>query len=232
MRSLFLFCVFFVFAAVTGSQAQRISRVNYGIDIGTGFATDIYTPSINYYQNLSFGSFRHVAIGWTGRFSGNIIGGNPALKTIGNPGGQDDEISLKRIVVYNAAFGLTVNFNFEHIEFGANVDLLTISAGKTSKALYKIADLAHATDSSRNFHNQLVTAYPQMASLLPIALKKSAGNSEAYLRFWINQEFGIKLGYQLLNVVYNTENPLNNRQTRFVNQYGMPFAALSFHIQN
>lgn len=227
-----MFCVLLIFTAATGSHAQRISRVNYGIDVGTGFAADIYTPSINYYQNLSFGDFRYVAVGWTGRFSGNIIGGNPVLKTIGNPGGEEDEISLKRIAVYNAAFGLTINFNFEHIELGANVDLLTISAGKTSNALYKIADLVHATDSSRNFHNKLVTAYPQMANLLPIASKKSAGNSEAYLRFWINQEFGIKVGYQLLNVVYNTKDPLNNRQTRFVDQYGMPFAALSFHIQN
>lgn len=231
MRSLFLFVVLLVFATVTGGHAQRISRVNYGIDIGTGFAPDIYTPSINYYQNLSFGNFKYLAIGWSGRFSGNIIGGNPALETIENPGRQD-EISMKRMVVYNAAFGLTLNFNFEHIELGANVDLLNVSMGKTSKVLYKIADLAHATDSIRKFHNNLVTAYPQMANLLPIATKKSAGNSEVYLRFWINQEFGIKVGYQLLNVVYTTKDRLNNGQKRFADQYGMPFAALSFNIQN
>ena len=231
MRSLFLFVVLLVFAAVTGSHAQRISRVNYGIDVGTGFGPDIYTPSINYYQNLSFGNFRYVSIGWTGRFSGSMISGNPVLKTIGNPGDQD-EISLKRIAAYNAAFGVTLNFNFEHIEFGANVDLLNLSAGKTSKVLYKIADLEHATDSSTKFHNKLVTAFPQMASLLPVSTKKSAGNSEVYMRIWINQEIGIKVGYQLQNVVYNTKDPLNNGQKRFVHQYGLPFAALSFRIQN
>ncbi len=231
MRSLFLFVVLLVFAAVTGSHAQRISRVNSGIDVGTGFGPDIYTPSINYYQNLSFGSFRYASIGWTGRFSAGMISGNPALKTIGNPGEQD-EISLKRIAVYNAAFGVTLNFNFDHIEFGANVDLLNLSAGKTSKVLYKIADPLHATDSSGTFHNKLVTAFPQMASLLPVATKKSSGNSEVYMRIWINQEIGIKVGYQLQNVVYNTNDPLNNGQKRFVQQYGLPFAALSFHIQN
>ncbi len=231
MKSLFLFVVLLIFATVTGSHAQRISRVNYGIDVGTGFAPDIFTPSLNYYQNLSFGSFKYVSIGWTGRFSGNIIGGNPVLKTIGNPK-EEDEISLKQIAVYNAAFGVTLNFNFDHIEFGANVDLLNLSAGKTSNVLYKIADLQNATDSIRKFHNQLVTAYPQMAGLLPIATKKSSGNSEVYMRLWINQEIGIKVGYQLVNVVFSTQDPLNNGQKRFVNQYGMPFAALSFHIQN
>ena len=232
MRLLFLLISLFIFTAATTVTAQRISRVTYGIDIGSGFSSGIYTPSFNYYQNLTFGNFPYVGIGWTGRFSGNVIGDNPVLSTIGNPGGEEDEISLKKIVAYNASFGVTVNFDFEHIEFGANVDLLNISMGRTSKVLYNIANLAAATDSSAKFHGTRVDAYPQMANLLPIATRKSAGNSEAYIRLWINQEVGIKLGYQLLNVVYNTADRLNNRQRRFENQYGMPFVALSFHIQN
>lgn len=231
MRSLLLFAVFLVSGWFSVCQAQRISRVTYGIDLGTGFTDNIYTPSLNYYQNLTFGNFKYVGIGWSGRFSGNVIGGNPVLNTLGNPG-EEDEVSLKRIVVYSASLGATVNVNFDHIEFGANVDLVNIAMGKTSKVLYKIADLQTATDSSAKFHNKLVNAYPQMAGLLPVATQKSNGHSEAYLRLWINQEIGIKLGYQLTNVVYTTENPLNNGQKRFVNRYGMPFAALSFHIQN
>lgn len=231
MRFIFLFVLFLIVAATTVSQAQRISRVTYGVDIGSGFASGSYTPSINYFQNLTFGNFRHIGIGWTGRFSGNIIGENPVLKTIGNPAGED-EISLKKLAVYNAAFGVTINFDFDHVEFGANVDLLSLSMGKTSNVLYKIANLQSATDSIKAYDNTLVRAFPQMAGVLPIATKKSAGNSEVYLRLWVNQEFGIKLGYQLLNVVYNTEETLNNGQKRFSNQYGMPFAALSFHIQN
>lgn len=231
MRLVCWLAFFLIVSSSTISEGQRISRVNYGLDLGSGFTSDIYTPNVNYYQNLTFGSFRYIGIGWSGRLSGNIVGGNPVLNTLGNPR-EEDEISLKKAVVYNAAFGFTINFDFDHVEFGANVDLLNISVGKTSKVLYNIANLETATDSSANYHQTLVKAYPQMASLLPIATKKSAGNSEAYLRLWINQELGIKVGYQLLNVVYNTEHPLNNGQKRFVKQYGMPFVALSFHIQN
>lgn len=230
MRPFSLFIFFLIFGGISVSQAQRISRVTYGIDLGTGFSESVYTPSITYFQNLTFGSFRHLGIGWTGRFSGNIVN-DPVLKTMGNPTGED-EISFKRASVYSASFGLTVNVDFDHFEFGANVDLVNISMGRTSKVLYKIADLQSAVDSIASLNNTLVQAYPQMASLLPIATKKSNGNSEVYLRLWINQEFGIKLGYQLLNVVYNSQDPLHNGQTRFVNQYGLPFAALSFHIQN
>jgi hypothetical protein len=230
MRSLSLYIIGLIFFTVSASQAQRISRVNYGIDLGSGFSENALTPSITYYQNLTFGDFRHVGIGWTGRFSGNIIK-DPVLTTLGNPT-TEDEISLKRAAVYSAAFGLTVNFNFDHIEFGANVDLVNISMGKTSKVLYKISDLQAASDSSIKFDNTLVQAFPQLASLVPIATKKSNGHSEVYLRLWINQEFGLKFGYQLQNVVYNSQDPLSNGQKRFVNRYGMPFAALSFRIQN
>lgn len=230
MRLLFLL-TFLLISTFSGLQAQRLSRVTYGLDVGTGFTSDAFTPTINYYQNLTFGNLRFLGIGWTGRFGGNVINGNPVLKTLGNPGEQD-QISLKRIITYDAAFGVTVNFDFEHIEFGANVDLVNLSFGKNSKVLYKIADLQQATDSVKKLHNTLVSATPQSASLLPIATKKSNGHSEAYVRLWINQEFGVKLGYQLMNVVYNTKEPLSNNQKRFVDQYGMPFLALSFHIQN
>lgn len=230
MRKISFILSFLGLITVTGASAQSLSRVTYGVDIGSGFGDKVFTPSINYFQNLTFGNFRYVGIGWTGRFAGTIVN-DPILKTLGTPG-VPDEVSLRRSAVYSAAFGLTINFDFEHIEFGANVDLLNLSMGKTSQVLYKIADLANATDSSAMYHNELVRAFPQMANFLPAATRRSNGNSEAYIRLWINQEFGIKLGYQIQNVVYSTEDPLNNAQRRFVAQYGMPFAALSFHIQN
>jgi len=232
MRFAYGFVLFLIVTFSTVSKGQRISRVNNGLDIGSGFTTNTYTPTINYYQNLTFGNFRYFGIGWTGRLSGNIIGGNPVFETMGNPFGEEDQISLKKAVVYNAAFGFTVNFDFKFVEIGANVDLLNISLGKASNVLYKIANLENATDSIIKYNNTRIKAYPQMANLMPILTKKSAGNSEAYLRLWINQEVAVKVGYQLLNVVYSSEKTMNHGQKRFVNQIGMPFAALTFQIQN
>lgn len=201
------------------------------MDIGTGFTGATWTPSLTYFQTLTMAKAPWLGIGWTGHFSGTFIGDKPVLNTLGNPR-REDSMELNRIGIYSAAFGLTLSLNFDKVELGANVDLLGLSFGKMVKGLYLIADTTAASDSSVRYHNTHIDVFPQGTSALPVLWKKNNGQSQVFLRFWINQEFGVKLGYMISNISYASEQKLNNGHNRFITEYGMPFATISFKIPN
>ncbi len=225
---------FFLLIVVTISQtnAQRISRVNYGVDIGTGFSSSAWTPSVTYYQNLRFDRAPWLGIGWTGHFTSLLANNPPGLKTLGNPV-SEDLLEMGKIRTVSAAFGISLSVYLDpKVEIGGNLDLLNIAFGNTKKGLYKITDLASATDSMETYHNTLIGTYPQILSTAPLIWKRNNGQSQVYLRFWFNPEIGVKIGYMLTNVSFATEEKLNHGQRRFYTDYRMPFVALSFHIPN
>lgn len=243
-RLLFSFVSIITFCALHNTvQAQYAPRVNYGLDLGSGFSGGLQTPSgvglskrnwspsLLYYQNINVGKLKWFQTGWGVRVSGYVQNGRLPLITASNTTGNDS-LTLGNITTYGASFVWGVNFNLGRFTIGANADLVGIALGKARKGLYQLS-VPKGEDSAVVAKNrQLVEATPQSFNAVPLIWKHNNGQAEAYVRFWITHEFGVKLGYVLGRAAYVSKDELAQGRSRFSNSYAMPYAALSFSIPN
>lgn len=225
------------------AQAQYAPRVNYGLDLGSGFSGGLSTPSgiglpkrnwspsLLYYQNINIGRLKWLQTGWGVRVSGYIQNGRLPLTTASNTSGNDT-LTLGNITTYGASFVWGVNFNLGRFTIGANADLVGLTLGKKRKGLYQLSVPTGEDSATVSKNRQLIDVTPQALNTIPFIWKHNNGQAEAYVRFWISHEIGIKLGYVLGRAAFISKDDLADGNSRFSNSYAMPYAALSFSIPN
>ncbi|WP_247231613.1 hypothetical protein [Telluribacter sp. SYSU D00476] len=224
---LFLFTI-----SLTSSYAQRevrASRINAGVDLGTGFQDGSWAPSILYYQNLSAARYRWLQIGWGLRGWGYYSGAT----TLEAPDGSNgfDRLRVGRVSANGASFVLGFNLRLSFIDVGVNTDIFGIAFGKRRQGLYSIANVAAAPDSIvEEYHMTNLGTAPRNLNALPSVWKANNGQAEAYVRVRLGEQVGFKVGYTVGRVAYRTDVALNNRQSRFSNSFGMPYIALSMPL--
>ncbi len=226
-----LLFVIIIFSGSQHSFAQSLSRITSGLDVGTGFKDHEWSPSLLYYQNLSGNKARWLQIGWGIRASGYYKDNTTTLVAPSNAPGNDSLVS-PRVSATGVSFLLGINLKFKYFDLGANADLMSIAFGSKSPALYRIADPSMASDSIAPLHNKLLDAGPRRLNALPWVWKQNNGMGEAYVRIWLHQRFGIKLGYMIGRAAYRAPKALNNGQKNFGTAFGMPFASISMPIYN
>lgn len=211
--------------------AQSLSRISSGMDVGTGIKQHEWSPSFLYYQNLSASRARWLQVGWGLRFWGFYRNQESSLVAPSNAPGNDS-VTLGKLSANGASFLVGINIKTKHVEFGANADVISLAFGKKRPGLYAIADPSLASDSIAPLHHTDVPVAPRNLNALPWIWKQNNGFGEAYVRIWIHQRVGIKLGYMVGRVAYRSQEKLNNGQKYFGDGYGMPYVAISLPIYN
>ncbi|MCE7039559.1 hypothetical protein [Dyadobacter sp. CY312] len=210
------------------SVGQQLGRVTSGVDLGLGYKEDVWVPSAMYHQELSLNNFPWFRIGWGVRGAGYYA--NRTDLAPKNTAMSGDSLKFGKITTNTISFLVGANVRIWRFDIGANTDLIAIGFGAKRRGLYSAGKLTNGEGSE--FYNTYVSSAPSTLNALPLVLDNQNGQSELFLRYWITDRIGIKLGYVHGRVTYTSSEKLDNGQTRFSHSYGVPYAAISFPLYN
>lgn len=209
-------------------QAQSQPRVTSGIDVGLGYEDKAWAPSAMYHQELSLNHFPWFRIGWGVRANGFYNGRTDlAPKSTAQSG---DTLRFGKITTNSFSFLAGTNIRIWKFDIGANTDLFGIAFGVKRRGLY--AKPSFTEGEGAPFYNSYVSSSPTPLNALPLLLENNNGQSELFVRFWVTDRIGLKVGYVHGRVTYTASERLDNGQRRFSKSYGLPYAALSFPLYN
>ncbi len=227
MKSFRLIVLFILVGSIQGFT-QSLSRVTSGIDLGLGYQKDEWVPAALYHQELSLANFQWFRVGWGVRTWG-YYAGRTNLTPKDNALSRDT-LEFGRLTANGASFVLGANVKLWRFDIGANTDIFGIAIGLRRKGLYTKPGFSEGEGAK--YYNAYVRSNPATLNFLPLALDKQNGQSEIFLRYWITDRIGVKLGYTVGRITYATEAKLDNGQKRFSKTYGVPYFALSFPLYN
>ncbi|WP_229216960.1 hypothetical protein [Dyadobacter luteus] len=220
--------VFFFLIFSLDGMAQQLGRVTSGLDVGVGSKKDLWVPSITYHQELSLNNFSWFRIGW-GIRGASVFAGQTDL-TPKNSALSGDTLKFGKITSTSLSFLVGANVRLWRFDIGANTDLFGLSFGAKRGGLYDQNRLPFNEESEK--YNNYIPGSPVVLNAVPLVLDNQNGQSEIYVRYWIADQIGIKLGYVHGRVTYSTDVKLANDQTRFSTTYGIPYVAIAFPLYN
>lgn len=224
----FRLAVIFIFVISFASFGQTLSRVTSGVDVGTGYKDKTWVPSIMYHQDLSLNNFPWFRIGWGVRTYGYYAGRTDlAPKDYSSSG---DTLKFGKITSNGISFLVGANVRLWKFDIGANTDLIGVAFGVRRRGLYTKSTFA--SGQGAEFYNSYVPSSPTSLNVVPLLIDNNNGQSEVFVRFWITERVGIKVGYVHGKVTYTASETLDNGQKRFSSSYGVPYAAVSFPLYN
>lgn len=226
MKIIRLVVALFLLSTV-GSQAQYVSRVTSGVDLGTGYDDKAWAPSVMYHQNLSINGFSWFNLSWGVRTSAFYTGAKTLLPPNNIAGG--DSLKFGKLTSNSLSVLAGITLRFGKFDIGANTDLFGIAIGLKRKGYYLKNSFPQGEDSE--YYNTHVSSSPNFFNVVPLAADKNSGQSEIFLRYWFTQRVGVKVGYIHGRQTYKTEVKLAN-QDRFSTTYDMPYIAISFPLYN
>ncbi|MCE7065814.1 hypothetical protein [Dyadobacter sp. CY326] len=224
----FRLIVLFIFIGSIQGFTQSLSRVTSGIDLGLGYQDKEWVPSIMYHQELSLANFQWFRIGWGIRTWGYYAGRTNLLPK--DNALSQDTLKFGRLTANGASFLLGANVRLWKFDIGANTDIFGLAFGLRRNGLYTKPTFSEGEGAE--YYNKYVKSNPATLNLLPLALDNQNGQSEIFLRYWITDRVGLKLGYTKGRIVYATEAKLDNGQKRFSKSYGVPYVAVAFPLYN
>ncbi len=227
MKIVRLAVVFFLLSTVA-SHAQYTSRVTSGIDLGTGYYDKEWAPSAMYHQELSVKAFPWFNLGWGVRTAAYYTGDKTLVPD--NLQSKGDSLKFGRITSNSLSVLLGISVKFGKFDIGANTDIMGIAIGVKRNGYY--VKNAFPTGESADYYNSNVPSSPNFFNVVPLALEKNSGQSEVFVRYWVTERVGVKLGYVHGRQTYKTDVKLDNNQNLFSTTYDMPYVAISFPLYN
>ena len=224
----FFVCVCSVPAFSQSPGSQSLARVTSGIDLGVGYLDKQWAPSAMYHQELSLRHFPWFRVGWGVRAWGYYTGRKDLLPQTSAV--SDDTLKFGRISSNGVSFLMGASIRLWRFDIGANTDLVGIAFGLKRRGLYTKSSAFEG--EGQDYYNNYVRSNPATINALPLFMDKQNGQSEVFLRFWITDRIGLKVGYLHGRNTYATEVKLDNGHRRFSNTYGLPFAAIAFPMYN
>ena len=227
MKRIRLIVLFLLLGSIP-AFSQSLSRVTSGLDLGLGYKDEQWVPAAMYHQELSLSNFSWFRVTWGvrtwGYYAGrtNLIPQNNALSR--------DTLQFGKITSNGASFLLGATIRLWKFDIGANTDVLGFAFGVKRNGLYTKPSLFQGEGAE--YYNKYVASGPASINFLPLFLDKQNGQSEVFLRFWITERVGLKLGYIQGRITYATPVKLDNGQKRFSTTYGVPYAGVSFPLYN
>ena len=214
------------------SYAQEQPHVTAGFDLGAGFNSNSVAPSVLYHEESGFHRLPWLKVGlgiraW-GYHSGttNLYSQEKSFPT--------DSLKYRNVSATGISFVVGVNFRIWKVDLGANTDLAGFSFGSKRNGFY--AKNTPDQGDGAAYYNKWVATSPVIFNMLPLVFTKSNGQSEVYARIWFTKKIGLKLGYTYGRIAYLTKEVddkrvyLDHRQRRFLNTFGMPYAAVAFPL--
>jgi hypothetical protein len=235
--------ILFVFMLVHSGmllKGQKTESNTNAIDFAIAGGKSI-SPALSFESNFGIGTFGKFRLGYGIRYTG-FFGKNlnyrtaPASLTSGKSSlaalfsdeivGQIDTLRLTK----NQTNALNINIRLGYlltskIELGFNIDAIGLTFGGVQSGIFE-SQQSDATGRANNGKN--VKASPTKFNLLLISDSDIGTlNSELYLRYWVNNKFGIRAGASFQFLEYTTENKLAFDNDRFRSKQLLPFIAIS-----
>jgi hypothetical protein len=212
LKLLYPFVVAVILLATLKGHCQTQSQASAVIDVGSGFSNDkSWAPSVLYYEQVSLNRVPWFRFGLGIRAWGYYADRTNLYTKTDSP--QD------------------------YLEYGkvsVNTDLIGASFGSKRSGYYEKATNTPGTGATN--YNKWLSTSPVIFNAAPLFLENYNGQSEAYARFYLSRRIGVKVGYLYGHIAYRTRNKddskvfLDNNQRRFSQNYGMPYAAVSFPL--
>lgn len=232
MKVLKLFLVMFVLIPKI-CLGQNQSRVEAGLDIGGGFNSSAWSPSVLYHEEVNFVRAPWFKVGVGIRLWG-VYSGRADLRSQ-NVAATPDVLKYRNLSANGLSFVVGAGVKVWRIDLGANTDLAGLVLGSSRHALYSKATGSPAGDGAAYYNKYVLTA-PTFGNVLPLLLTRQTGQSEVFIRTGIFRGFDVKVGYTYGRIAYATKKVedkpviLDNAQQRFSKTYGMPYAALAINL--
>ena len=212
--------------------AQVKSRLSAGIDVGSGFTSNSWAPSVLYHEDLGPRNlpWLRVVLGFR---AWGYYGGKMDLESQ-NDKDLRQELQYRHVSSNGISLVTGMNIKVWKVDLGANTDLIGLALGTKRSAYY--AKNTQTPGAGQAYYNTWVSTAPTILTALPLVLEKAAGQSEVHARIWITRSLGLKLGYLYGRQVYLTRKVedkrvfLDHGQRYFSSTHGMPYAALAFSL--
>lgn len=218
----------------TSTHAQYTSPIAGGVDAGVGLGSNSFAPSIMYHEEIGSQRLPWLRLGLGFRAWGYYAGRtNLDTKRIA---GIEDYLEYRDVSVNGVSFLIGANVSFWKLDIGVNTDLLGLTYGTKRHGYYEKTVPTNGTGEPN--YNQWLATKPTMFNLLPLALRRNTGQSEAFVRFKATRKVGVKLGYIYGRLTYTTKKVdgfnvyLDNSQRHVSKVYGLPYVALAFAVGN
>lgn len=218
----------------TSTHAQYTSPIAGGVDVGASLGNNTWAPSIMYHEEIGSQRLPWLRFG-VGFRAWGLYGGRTNLYTE-RVAGVKDYLEYRDVSVNGLSFLAGVNVSFWKLDIGVNADLLGLTYGSKRHGYYE--KNAPTNGTGKPNYDQWLASKPTLFNVLPIALRRNTGQSEAFVRFKATRKLGVKLGYTYTRLTYTTRKNdgfnvyLDNNQRHVSKVYGLPYVALAFGLGN
>lgn len=213
MKQIIISIVVLFLTTTAAAQEKKIRAVNNFADVTFGIGTSQFTGSLSYVYNWKVGKRKKWELGLGARFT-SYFGSNlyfitaPARLTSGKTDptvlfAKDIDENIDSVLFPKAqinSLNLTLNFGYnfsKKFSAGLTIDAIGFSFGKKQSGTYYGNNFATGVP---------VTAKPTGFNLLLISDNdKGSLNSELFVRYKLNDSWGVKLGFQFFFAEYTTD---------------------------
>ncbi|SKC10068.1 hypothetical protein SAMN05660293_04190 [Dyadobacter psychrophilus] len=232
MKVFYVFAVLIAALSAVNVYGQTQSQASAVIDVGTGFSDDnSFAPSVLYYEQVSMNRIPWFRFGLGIRAWGYYANRTNLYTKTDSP---QDYLEYDKVSANGLSFVVGANLRFWKIDLGINTDLIGASFGSQRRGYYERNITEPGTGSPNN--EMWLKTSPVIFNVAPLFLENYNGQSEAYARIYLTRRIGVKIGYVYGHIAYRTKNVadgkvfLDNNQRRVSQNYGMPYAAVSFPL--
>jgi hypothetical protein len=225
-KQFFLFLL--AISLVSAVTAQKITdRKQRFADLSFGFGKSQGSIVAGYFYNLNLGIKKKFFIGTGVRFNayyGSKINYLSAPAKLAGEESKTDTLIAPKPGVYaiNALINLGYNLN-PKIQAGFNIDLIGFSFGPKGKPTFITNGVATVTQAKPTGFNALLVGNNDRGTV----------NSEFYLRYKINNQFGVKAAYQYFFTELTTTTKVQTvpeSNDRFRNKASLFSIGVSYHF--
>jgi hypothetical protein len=225
-KNLFIFLV--SICLTTSLSAQKITNKKQQFaDLSFGFGSSQGSIAAGYFYNFNLGLKKKFFIGTGVRFNayyGSKINYLSAPAKLAGEESKTDTLQAPKPAVYaiNALVNLGYNFS-PKIQAGFNIDLLGFSFGPKGKPIFITNGTQTITEAKPTGFNALLVGNNDRGTL----------NSEFYLRYKINNQFGVKAAYQYFFTELTTTfkvQTVPEQNDRFRNKASLFSIGVSYHF--
>jgi hypothetical protein len=225
-KQVFLFLI--AISLVSAAVAQKITdRKQRFADLSFGFGSSQGSIAAGYFYNLNLGVKKRFFIGTGVRFNayyGSKINYLSAPAKLAGEESKTDTLVAPKPSVYaiNALVNLGYNFS-PKIQAGFNIDLIGFSFGPQGKPTFITNGTSIPTQAKPTGFNALLVGNNDRGTV----------NSEFYLRYKINNKFGVKAAYQYFFTELTTTTEVQTvpeKNDRFRNKASLFSIGVSYHF--
>jgi len=225
---LIVILLFVVESGFAGNTSDTLKlkpwKENHYVDMSLSLGQKIFTSSVAWHKMFNIAWKKRVHLGAGLRFNmANVIDRTFVTAFPARPvAGSYDSLFLDDHTIYsmNLTFNADISFT-RWFDVGMNIDVVGLSWGETSDALYHSATFNPAVSIEQ--------ARPELLNVFLFGRNdRGSLNSQFYFRFWPGENFFVKAGFSIYHIIENTSHLLNYSNNRFFTDAHMGFLSLGW----